>query len=688
MGGVNVLIAADAAARWAERHDDRRAREGRAVTEVESPERVRKRLDRLTRNAARPAVSMPDGERIETLLSSMVGTIGLERVIGKPDFRGIGFLDLGLAVSRFVGRVHIRSTPTRTAGFGTGFMVSPRLLLTNNHVLPTPELVRHSDVEFDFQNDRNQRPMPVVPFAFEPQTFFLTDRALDFTLIAVAERSRGGATIAPYGWSRLIGEEGKALLGDPLNIIQHPRGELKQIVFRSNELVDLFDQYAHYTSDTEQGSSGSPVYNDQWEVVALHHSGVPRRGEDGRLLTRDGRVWRQGVDDAEELDWIANEGIRVSALVRFVEQAQLRSNQQELRRDLLEREPPDPVIAAADQGGGMGGRGGERETAMDGSITIEVPLRITVSLGPSRGTSPPIAISTSMVDGAGTDAATKLVGAPPGAGPALDELARARTRTYYDASADGAARDRYWSGIATADRDPRAFFAAVSEVVESTHRNRLPYRPALHVYPWVDLRPGDRPVLKSIYSNQPFDPRELIEEEFRLEAERERLIREGLLSSEMEADLPFNCEHVVPQSWFAKREPMRGDLHHLFTCEMRCNSFRSNTPYFDFPDFEEAVRDDCGRSERNRFEPVAGKGAVARATLYFLVRYPGEIADTAKEYQAERIDTLVAWHKRYPTDEYERHRNAAIAEKQGNRNPFIDHPNWVDRIDLREGLVR
>ena len=51
----------------------------------------------------------------------------------------------------------------------------------------------------------------------------------------------------------------------------------------------------------------------------------------------------------------------------------------------------------------------------------------------------------------------------------------------------------------------------------------------------------------------------------------------------LEASAPYNCEHVVPQSWFSKKEPMRGDLHHLFACESRCNSFRGNHAYFDFP---------------------------------------------------------------------------------------------------------
>jgi len=154
----------------------------------------------------------------------------------------------------------------------------------------------------------------------------------------------------------------------------------------------------------------------------------------------------------------------------------------------------------------------------------------------------------------------------------------------------------------------------------------------------------------------------------------------------LEAALPYNCEHVVPQSWFDKREPMRGDLHHLFACESGCNSFRGNTPYFDFADFEEAVRTDCGKREGNRFEPSQGKGPVARAVLYFILRYPGEVNATDKEYEFERIRTLLEWHQAHPVTKYERHRNSVAFRKQGNRNPLIDFPELVDRIDLREGL--
>jgi endonuclease I len=114
----------------------------------------------------------------------------------------------------------------------------------------------------------------------------------------------------------------------------------------------------------------------------------------------------------------------------------------------------------------------------------------------------------------------------------------------------------------------------------------------------------------------------------------------------VEALLPYNCEHVVPQSWFGKAEPMRGDLHHLLACEPRCNSFRGNTPYrefADFPNLDEVVRSDCGKTEGNGFEPAHGKGAAARAVCYFLLRYPDTISPT--ELPPDRLPVLLSWHE-------------------------------------------
>lgn len=336
-----------------------------------------------------------------------------------------------------------------------------------------------------------------------------------------------------------------------------------------------------------------------------------------------------------------------------------------------------------------------------GVVSFSVPLHITVRLG-----TPDMPASVAS----GTDArgpvgsAVTVVDSPspapdtgsPELARALAELERRDSQPYYDAKADDRARELYYRDL-EAGAEPVVRFQQLHGLLKQTHKNELRYKPALHVYPWVDLRPGPSPFIRSIYSDKGFSPRELIEADFAVDAQRERLreafSREGTQAvggalDLLEASLPYNCEHVVPQSWFAKKEPMRGDLHHLFACEARCNSFRSNTPYFDFPEFQEAVRDECGKSEEQGFEPFAGKGAVARATLYFLLRYPGQIDDSVKEYTESDLVTLLDWHRRYLVDDYERHRNAAIFEKQGNRNPLIDHPDWAGRIDFAAGLGR
>src|SRR5207248_1603539 len=58
-----------------------------------------------------------------------------------------------------------------------------------------------------------------------------------------------------------------------VNIIQHPNGGSMEVSLRFNQVVALEDKRIHYLADTEEGSSGSPVFDDSWRLVALHHSG-------------------------------------------------------------------------------------------------------------------------------------------------------------------------------------------------------------------------------------------------------------------------------------------------------------------------------------------------------------------------------------------------------------------------------
>ena len=154
-------------------------------------------------------------------------------------------------------------------------------------------------------------------------------------MCAVAPVSGLGKPLAEYGFRPLIGEEGKVAIGECVNVVQHPGGRVKQIVIRDNRLVDLPDDpkmkpFFHYEADTERGSSGSPVFNDQWEIVALHHSGVPKTNARGQLIDADGKVIADEAD-THRIVWVANEGIRVSHLVRHIGAAALPDEQAAIR---------------------------------------------------------------------------------------------------------------------------------------------------------------------------------------------------------------------------------------------------------------------------------------------------------------------------------------------------------------------
>lgn len=77
-----------------------------------------------------------------------------------------------------------------------------------------------------------------------------------------------------------------------------------------------------YRSDSAAASSGAPIFNDQWEVVALHHAGVPRTDFDGNYLTQDGRIWDESMP-VSTLAWAAQEGVRTSRIVSLIEEMHL-----------------------------------------------------------------------------------------------------------------------------------------------------------------------------------------------------------------------------------------------------------------------------------------------------------------------------------------------------------------------------
>ncbi len=628
----------------------------------------------------------------------------LERIIGENELTSAAFIYDALTVARSTGRVVIRSSSGSLLGFGTGFMVSRRLMLTNNHVLESATTAANSTIQFNFYQDFDGQLSTVVEHALEPNAFFRTSAHLDFTLVAVEPINADGHHVADLGWSPFIAESGKTIVGEPVNIIQHPGGEPQQIALRKNRIVDVVDDFLHYEADTQQGSSGSGVFNDQWELSALHHAGVPDKDDQGRILLKSGAAWDGSAATRDQILWVANEGVRISRIVAHLREreALMTAAERTLLQQAFAPRPafettehtvPDvpPVV-----------NGGVRVDA-DGRATWTIPLDVSVNLGGRIA-----AASTPRVADGVTDrqrpASTPLPGASDGELQArLRRVEDFADRVYFDEAADADAAETYYADISD-DATPAQKFTALSKLVRETHENDFSYSTARHdhLYPWVDLHENENGSreLRSIYSGKNFDPAEFIRLDFEIEQRREALRRELLRDEsvrdeeafaarleEIESSLPFNCEHVVCQSWFAKKRPMKTDLHHLFSCESNCNSFRSNIPYFQFAPEDEKFRTDCGERTGDKFEPVAGKGAVARATLYFLLRYPDQIGH-AGELTSDRLNVLLDWHQQFPVTTYEKHRNAAIFEIQGNRNPLIDWPDWTSDADFKRGFAK
>lgn len=137
---------------------------------------------------------------------------------------------------------------------------------------------------------------------------------------------------------------------------------------------------------------------------------------------------------------------------------------------------------------------------------------------------------------------------------------------------------------------------------------------------------------------------------------------------------PFNTEHTYPQSLFSSNTPMLSDLHHIFPTWDRPNSERGNNPFgvVNTPNWQNGG----SKSNGSAFEPRdTQKGAVARAMMYFVLRY-----QNYGNFLNSQEAILRQWHGNFPPSAVEQRRNADVFTAQGNRNPFADYPQFIERI--------
>lgn len=303
-----------------------------------------------------------------------------ERVIGTADF--VNFAPSALASAAALPVARITTSPGAglvPEGIATGFLLPGNLFITNWHVFPTRSYVQGSAANFNHAEDERGLHAGTY-YEFDPSRFFISDAQLDFAIVAVKPKGTNNEAIETQGVVQLIEATGKVLTGHPLNIVQYPDGGPRRFAFRNNRLLDILPAgFLHYETDTRPGSSGSPVSSAEWELVGVHHSGVPRM-KDGNLIKRDGTVWDPRHDDDAAIDWVANECTRVSAIV-----AKLRAlsgttvAEQAILAELL-ASTADPVVAPMVEAAGASStvqpRGAERAIAASPVFNISGPVTI------------------------------------------------------------------------------------------------------------------------------------------------------------------------------------------------------------------------------------------------------------------------------------------------------------------------
>jgi V8-like Glu-specific endopeptidase len=210
-----------------------------------------------------------------------------EKIIGENTLRDVRLLELALVAAQAVVRIR------NDAGLGSGFLAGPGLVMTNNHVIATPQRAAQSAFTFNYQLDLQQNPAPTHTSRALPDGLFYTNPDLDVTVVEIEEMPPAAA---PLTLARLRTQRDQRV-----NIIQHPGGHYKKISMQNNFVAYADGRHLQYLTSTEPGSSGSPVLNDDFLVIGIHHSGgnLLEPGSNRRYLRNAGSSMIAVLDDLQ-----------------------------------------------------------------------------------------------------------------------------------------------------------------------------------------------------------------------------------------------------------------------------------------------------------------------------------------------------------------------------------------------------
>ena len=180
-----------------------------------------------------------------------------------------------------------------TSRGGTGILIGGNRILTNHHVLfPEKTKCIAAAIKFNYENDAAGKAVDATPVAGDIASI-RSDSADDWGVIAVTPPPG----IVPLD---VAADVAAPVIAERAFILQHPNGDPKRLAFVRNRIVAVDDRRVRYLSDTQSGSSGSPVFDARGKLIALHRAG----GTPQKLA---------GVDPVKK-----NEGVRLDVIAAAV----------------------------------------------------------------------------------------------------------------------------------------------------------------------------------------------------------------------------------------------------------------------------------------------------------------------------------------------------------------------------------
>ena len=217
----------------------------------------------------------------------------LERIWSpRAPFLDVVFLERGARVARSVCRIESLSGDAR----GTGFLIGPNLALTNCHVVATDEDAKVCQVRLGYCRDETGQIKQGEVYRVRKLVRHSPENELDYAVLEIEDMPGNNPAI---GYMKL--KPMKIAQQNRVYIIQHPQGEPQKVVLQENRVTYVSQRRVQYLTNTQKGSSGSPVCNENWEVMALHHSGAPLPASPGSV------------------EFSGNEGIPITAILKEIQ---------------------------------------------------------------------------------------------------------------------------------------------------------------------------------------------------------------------------------------------------------------------------------------------------------------------------------------------------------------------------------